>query len=81
MNGAEKVRNDNGKEYSPFSTSDNWITRCDCGALEGTTLQRGNADKKEENERDGEEMRQISMEKTNESDIRKGDQLSHSKTG
>lgn len=55
MNGAERAHNDNEKEYLPFSTSDNWITRCYCGALEGTTLQRGNADKKEENERDGEE--------------------------
>lgn len=49
----ERARNDNGKEYSPFSTSDNWITRCDCEALEGTILQR-NAEKKERNKRDGE---------------------------
>lgn len=52
MNGAERARNDNGKGYSPSSTSDNWITRCDCEALEGTTLQRGNAEKKEGNERE-----------------------------
>lgn len=27
---AERVHNDNEKGYSPSSTSDNWITRCDC---------------------------------------------------
>jgi len=30
VNGTERVHNDNEKGYSPSSTSDNWITRCDC---------------------------------------------------
>lgn len=32
VDGTERVRNDNEKGYSPFSTSNNWITRYDCGA-------------------------------------------------
>lgn len=53
-----KVRNDNEKGYSPFSTSNNWITRYDCGAWRARRVKeetprrrrkkRGNV--KEENE-------------------------------
>lgn len=65
----ERARNDIGKGYSPCSTSDNWITRCDCRFLEGTTLQRGNVEKKKRSRET--EMMQISMERTSESDIKR----------
>lgn len=68
----ERARNDIGKGYSPCSTSDNWITRCDCRFLEGTTLQRGNVEKKKRTrETDKEKWCQISMERTSESDLKR----------
>lgn len=68
----ERARNDIGKGYSPYSTSDNWITRCDCRFLEGTTLQRGNVEKKKRSrKRRKREMMQVSMERTSESDIKR----------